>query len=226
VKVVVTPTDLEAARSAAEAIASLLEHGVAVKGKASIALSGGRTPRAMVQALAAHDLAWSSIHLFQVDERAVPLDHPARNWSMLSPLAERVPLGNRHPMPVDSPDADRRYAADLHGFAGEQPCLDVVQLGLGDDGHTASLVPGDPAVEVVDRDVCWVGSYGGHRRLTLTRPVLHAAGHQVWLVTGSTKSDVVRDLISGDSTAPSTLVVNRETATLFADAPAAARLSY
>ena len=104
---------------------------------------------------------------------------------------------------------------------GSPPQLDVVHLGLGTDGHTASLVPGDAALDVVDRDVCWVDSYQGHRRLTLTIPALVNARHQAWLVRGSSKAGALRDLTTGDSVAPSGLVLNRGTATLFVHADAA-----
>ena len=222
--VVVSPSEAEAANAAANAITALLTESITARKTASLALSGGRTPATMVQELSTHDIAWDAVHIFQVDERAVPLHDPARNWSMLSPLVERVPERNRHPMPVESSDGDSEYAAELLTLGGSPPTLDVVQLGLGADGHTASLVPGDPAVDVVDRDVCWVDCYQGHRRLTLTRPVLSRARHQVWLVTGSAKSQAVRDLTTGDSTAPSALVLNRETAMLFLDADAAAQI--
>jgi 6-phosphogluconolactonase len=224
VRILVSPSDVDAAQAAADHIAGLMSEAIAARGWASLALSGGKTPQTMVQALAAHEIAWNSVHLFQVDERAVPLDNAARNWTTLGSLVDRVPKGNRHPMPVEVPDADHRYSAQLHEIAGDPPRFDVVHLGVGVDGHTASLVPGDPAVGVVDRDVCWVESYQGNRRLTLTVPVLTDARHQVWLVTGSEKSDAVSGLISGDSTAPSALVINRETAALFVDSDAASTM--
>jgi 6-phosphogluconolactonase len=226
VHVVVSPSEAEAARAAADAIARLLKNSIAARGTASLALSGGRTPQIMVQMLSTHELAWDSVHLFQVDERAVAMHDPARNWSMLRALVERVPGSNRHPMPVESADADRQYSAELRTITGEPSRLDVVHLGLGTDGHTASLVPGDGALAVVDRDVTWVDPYQGHRRLTLTIPTLFDARHQIWLVTGSAKSAAVGDLTSGDSTTPSALVLNRETATLLVDADAASQIGF
>ena len=223
-RTLVSPSDIDAAQAAADHIAGLMSDAIAARGTASLALSGGKTPQTMVRTLAAHDIAWDSVHLFQVDERAVPLDNLARNWTMLGSLVDQVPEGNRHPMPVEVSDADHLYSAQLRRIAGDPPRLDVVHLGLGADGHTASLVPGDPAVGVVDRDVCWVESYQGNRRLTLTVPVLTDARHQVWLVTGSEKSDAVSGLTSGDSTAPSALVLNRQTAALFVDADAASHI--
>ncbi|MFL6070678.1 MAG: 6-phosphogluconolactonase, partial [Actinomycetes bacterium] len=169
-RLVVSPSDAEAAGVAADTIASLLAEAVAVRGTASLALSGGKTPADMAGKLANHEIAWPSVHIFQVDERAVSLDDAARNWSMLQPLVDRVPEGNRHPMPVEANDADLRYSDLLHAVVGSPLQLDVVHLGLGTDGHTASLVPGDAALDVVDRDVCWVAPYEGHRRLTLTIP--------------------------------------------------------
>jgi 6-phosphogluconolactonase len=174
----------------------------------------------MVEHLAERDVAWSNVQLFQVDERAVPLDDPARNWNTLQPLAARLPPANRHPMPVEGADADEQYSTLLQETLGSSGLMDVVHLGLGTDGHTASLVPGDPAVDERDRDVCWVSAYQGHRRLTLTQPVLHQARHQVWLVSGRDKADALGDLVQGRSTGPAARVINTDSATLFADAAA------
>ena len=221
-RVVVSPSDREAAELAADTIASLLAEAIAVRGTASLALSGGQTAVDLVRQLVTHDIAWPAVHVFQVDERAVPLHDPARNWLIVEPLAELVPESNRHPMPVEANDADLRYSELLRIVVGSPLRLDVVHLGLGTDGHTASLVPGDAALDVADRDVSWVERYQGHRRLTLTIPPLVNARHQAWFVRGSAKADALRDLTTGDSVAPSALVLNRATATLFLDADAAA----
>lgn len=215
------PTLRAANEAAAEAIAQLISTAVSDRGQAVIALSGGRTPAEMVRTLATIPLPWDRVHLFQVDERVVPADDPARNWSHLGLLAELVPVTHRHPMPVEDPDADSRYSEELCLSAGRPPLLDVVHLGLGEDGHTASLVPGDPVLDVVDQDVAWVGSYRGHRRLTLTLPVLARARHQVWLVTGSGKATSVRELAAAGYTSPGARAMRGAVATVFVDAGAA-----
>ena len=114
VRVVVSPSEGEAADLAADTVTSLLAEAIATRGTASLALSGGKTPAGMVRKLAIRDVAWASVHVFQVDERAVSLNDPARNWSMLQPLVECVPESNRHPMPVEASDADLKYWAAAH----------------------------------------------------------------------------------------------------------------
>ena len=166
----------------------------------------------MLQTLANDDLPWSEIDVFQVDERIVSEDHPARNLTRL-----RRALGNRpaviHPMPVDEADLDR--ASDDYAAALPES-LDIVQLGLGADGHTASLLPGDSALDVVDHDVALTGPYQGHRRMTLTYPAINRAGLIVWLVAGADKSGAVRRLLAGDRTIPASGVDDRQSM-LFAD---------
>lgn len=185
-----------------------------------MALSGGSTPAPMVSRLSACDVPWAAVQLLQVDERQVSADDPDRNWSMFRPLAEVIAPENRHPMPVEAADADVRYSELLQSIAGNPPQLDVVHLGLGADGHTASLVPGDLVVDIDDRSVSWVDPYRGHRRLTLTLPVLRNARCQIWLVAGADKADAVRELTSGQGSTPAAKVLNRDTATLFIDAAA------
>ena len=220
-QVVVAPSVDAACAAAADDIASHLREAVTARGAASLALSGGTTPVAMIRMLADCDLDWSRVELFQVDERVVPIDDPARNWSLLRPLVTRGPPPRLHPMPVEADDGDVRYGRVLADVIGRAGVLDVVHLGLGVDGHTASLVPGDQVVEVSDRDVAWVGEYRGHRRLTLTAPVLRAAAHQVWLVAGADKAAALGELVDGRSQAPAARVVGRGAAVL-ADATAAA----
>lgn len=192
------PDAVAAAHRAAAVAAGRLRDAVAERGQATLALSGGRSPAVMVAALADCDVPWGSVHLFQVDERVVPADHPDRNWRGLAPLVACLPGGNVHPMPVELGHADLAYAEELRRRAGRSPVLDVIHLGLGTDGHTASLVPGDPALDVVDRPVAFTGEYLGHRRLTLTFPVLNRARQVVWLATGAEKALVVRRLLAAD----------------------------
>ncbi|MFA9431077.1 6-phosphogluconolactonase [Egicoccus sp. AB-alg2] len=212
----------------AATIAAMLREAVAARGVATLAVSGGRTPSAMLAALAAEDVPWTKVWLLQVDERVAPAGDPARNLVGLQDALVRhgpVPAGRILAMPVDgtstSEEAARRYAATLRDVAGRPPVLDIVQLGLGDDGHTASLVPDDPASEVTDADVAATETYRGHRRVTLTRPTLDRARHRVWLVTGADKAGAVARLWAADPTIPGGRI-RREHALLLLD-PAAAR---
>jgi 6-phosphogluconolactonase len=192
------PTARAAVDRAAQVIAELLGRAVATRGRASLALSGGRTSAALVSALNVSDAPWNAVDLFQVDERLVPADHRDRNWRALVDLADRVSLGHAHPMPVELGAGADVYAAELVAAAGSPPVLDVVQLGMGADGHTASLPPGDPVVEVDDRDVALSGEYAGHQRMTLTVPALRRARAVVWVVVGADKADAVRRMVNGD----------------------------
>ena len=197
-----------AALAAAERIASAARAAVRERGRFLVALSGGRTARAMLQALAAEPLRWECIHVFQADERAAPDGHPERNWTRLR--ADLLDGPHRveprlHPMSVGAGDlaaAADRYAKELTAIAGDPPVLDLVHLGLGDDGHTASLVPGDAALACDDAPVAATRRYRGWRRLTLTIPVLGAARALLWFVTGSAKREAVRRLLAGDRGIP------------------------
>jgi 6-phosphogluconolactonase len=226
VRVVVAADRADLARQAAVEIATTLRTAVAARGQASLAVSGGSTPGDLLEALAAEPLPWDRLHLLQVDERIAPARHPARNLELLRRrLLSHHALADRqvHPMPVDEPDpetAAASYARTLHELAGDPPVLDVVQLGLGTDGHTASLVPDDPVLEVVDRDVAATGSYGGWRRLTLTVPTIARARSVVWLVAGADKRRTVARLLVRDPGIPASRVPP-DRAVLFLD-PAAA----
>ncbi len=178
------------------------------RGRFLVALSGGATPSRMLERLAGEDLPWPLVHVFQVDERVVGASDPARNFTRLrASLLDRVPLPAEqiHPMPVEATDlraAAARYSATLRELAGTPPVLDLVHLGLGDDGHTASLVPGDPALDVVGAEVAVTGSYRGFRRMTLTYPMLDRARRILWLVTGPGKTEALRRLGQGDRSIP------------------------
>jgi 6-phosphogluconolactonase len=219
--------DMEAAaRSAAEVIAAEARGAVAARGRFLMAVSGGRTPWIMLRALAAEDVPWKSVHIAQVDERVAPAGDPDRNLTHLrESLLEHAPLpaGQIHAMPVESPDleaAARQYARELQEIAGLPPVLDLAHLGLGADGHTASLVPGDPVLDVADRDVAVTGVYQGRRRMTLTYPSLNRSRLVLWLVTGSEKAAMLARLRDGDVSIPAGRV-RRDQALILADRAAA-----
>lgn len=218
------------AREAARFLIDEARRAIAARGRFSLALSGGSTPWRMLGCLAPGDLDWERVEVFQVDERVAPAGSEERNLTHLEAgLARRVPLPARqvHAMPVDAADLDgaaRAYAARLRAVTGEPALLDLVHLGLGADGHTASLVPGDTVLETRDAEVAMTAApYQGRRRMTLTRPALDRARVLLWLVTGAGKADVLRRLHEGDPGIPAGRV-SRERAVVFADRAAAASL--
>jgi 6-phosphogluconolactonase len=218
-----------AARWAAMFIAARAREAVRERGRFLVALSGGETSAPMLKALAQLRLPWRCVELFQVDERAAPFGSAARNLTRLDELlVSRVslPAQSVHPMPVEDADlmaAAAGYAGNLVAVAGAPPVLDLVHLGLGDDGHTASLVPGDAALDANDIWVAATGPYRGFRRITLTVPVLDRARCVLWLVCGARKSDVLARLANGVGGIPAALV-SRDRAWIVADEPAAAAL--
>jgi len=216
-----------AARRAAELIASDARAAVEARGRFAFAVSGGHTPWQMLRALADEDVPWQAVHLFQVDERVAPAGHADRNLTHIGEsLLGRVPLppGHLHAMPVEEPDleaAAARYARELASVVGTSAVLDLVHLGLGPDGHTASLVPGDPVLAVRGADVAPTGVYQGRRRITLTYPVLDRARRILWLVTGAEKAGMLVRLRAGDPSIPAGQV-RQDRALLIADRAAAA----
>ena len=195
-----------------------------------MAVSGGRTPWLMLQELAHVNLPWSSVHLFQVDERVALADDTERNWTHITAsLLERAPLQPHQlfPMPVtqtDLPAAARQYGRALQRTAGAPAVFDLVHLGLGNDGHTASLLPGDAALDVTDTDVALTDPYRGCRRMTLTYPLLNRARRVLWLVTGIEKAVMVKRLVAGDRSIPAGRVAQHN-AWLLLDQGAAGRVS-
>jgi 6-phosphogluconolactonase len=191
-----------------------LKARIALRGNASIAVSGGRTPWPVFERVSEAPIEWNAVDVFQVDERVAPPGSAERNLTGLTEtLFDRV-QATAHPMPVDVPDLEAaadRYATEL------PPSLDVVHLGLGDDGHTASLVPLDPGLLIEDQLVAITDPYRGHRRMTLTRPALDGAGLIVWIVSGSDKAEMVERLIAGDTSIPAGLI-SQERAVLVTDA--------
>jgi 6-phosphogluconolactonase len=225
-KVVVLPDSASAARRAAQFIAADARAATAARGRFSFAVSGGRTPWQMLRALADEDIHWNAVHLFQVDERIAPAGDPDRNLTHIGEsllVQGRLPPAHLHAMPVEAPDvaaAAARYSRELESVAGAPPVLDLVHLGLGTDGHTASLVPGDPALDLTGDDVTVTGVYQGHQRMTLTLPALNRARRILWLVTGAEKQPMLARLRAGDHSIPAGRV-RREHALILADAAAA-----
>ena len=198
--------DAEAvARRAADIVGAAAREAIAARGRFTFAVSGGRTPWAMFRELADEDVPWKQVGIWQVDERIAPDGDPDRNLSSLQPV---IPSdADLRPMPVTEPDleeAAHRYAATLP----EQ--FDLIHLGMGDDGHTASLVPDDPVLEVTDRYVALTGEYRGLRRMTLTYPVLDRARRVVWLIAGDDKTPMLPRLLAGDEGIPAGRVSSSE----------------
>jgi 6-phosphogluconolactonase len=190
-----------AAQRGAELIAESAAAAIAERGSFSLAASGGKEPWEMYRRLRWLDseLDWQWVQIWQVDERVAPEGDPDRN---LTHLLESLPYDARdrlQPMPVTHPDleaAAREYATAL------PPSIDLVHLGIGPDGHTASLVPGDPVLEADDRRVAVTGEYQGRRRMTLTFPELARARRVFWLITGESKREPLRRLLEGDRSIP------------------------
>jgi 6-phosphogluconolactonase len=199
----------EVARRAAAIIAGSARAAVEARGRFVFAVSGGSTPAGMFRALSRERLPWNAVHLFQVDERIAPEGDADRNFiGLRTHLLAHVPLpGDQvHPMPVEAPDliaAASEYSNALaRATAGSPSTLDLVHLGLGEDGHTASLISGDAALDVIDHDVAVTGEYNGRRRMTLTLPSLNRARAVLWVVTGSGKAAMLSRLLDGDTSIP------------------------
>jgi 6-phosphogluconolactonase len=221
-RIEVCPDADAVASHAASYLAGVARAAVAERGRFVLAVSGGTTPRKMLRSLAEEDIPWPGVHLFQVDERVAPAGDPDRNLTHLSESllghaalrAEQI-----HAMPVEDTDleaAAARYAGLLGAVAGSPPVLDLVHLGIGGDGHTASLVPGDPVLEVEAADVAVTGPYQGRRRMTFTYPLLNRSRHILWVVAGSSKAQMLRRLRDGDRTIPAGRI-RADGAVVFAD---------
>jgi 6-phosphogluconolactonase len=214
------------AERAASIIADYAREAIAARGSFIMAVSGGRTPWIMLRQFAAAHIPWRAVHVVQVDERVAPAGHTDRNLTHLSESLldhSQLPPDQLYAMPVESPDLEAAagsYAATLRTIAGEPPVIDVVHLGLGPDGHTASLVPGDPVLDVDNADVALSGPYQGRRRMTLTYPILNRARRILWVVTGAEKAGMVNRLLDGDRGIPAGRV-RSDRALLLADSAAA-----
>jgi 6-phosphogluconolactonase len=221
-KLVVLEDADSVALAAARTIAADAREAFAARGRFALAVSGGHTPWIMLRALAEEDVPWAGVQVFQVDERVAPAGHPDRNLTHLhESLFQHAPLRPEqiHAMPVESADlhaASRQYALTLGKILDSPPILDLAHLGLGPDGHTASLVPGDAALDVTDEDVAPTALYAGRRRMTLTFPALNRARRVLWVVTGTEKVQMLRRLLDGDASIPAGRV-HREHALVMAD---------
>jgi 6-phosphogluconolactonase len=231
VKIEVLADEAAVARRAAELVAADARKSVSARGRFVIAVSGGRTPWVMLRQLADEDVPWAQVHVAQVDERVAPAGDPDRNLTHLreSLLAHAplLPPENVHPMQVEADDLEAaagEYAATLARIAGSPPVLDLCHLGLGPDGHTASLVPGDPVLNVSDRDVALSQTYQGRRRMTLTYRIINRSARILWLVTGSEKTGPLVKLRNADQSIPAGRVDGRR-ALVLADAAAASALN-
>ena len=216
------------AKIAAELIAAEAQAAVAARGKFIMAVSGGKTPWQMLRDLAGEDVPWPDVHVFQVDERIAPAGDPDRNLTHLrESLLSHAPLRPEqiYAMPVEEKDleaAARSYADTLQKIAGSPPVLDLAHLGLGPDGHTASLVPNDSVLEVTNADVALTGIYQNRRRMTLTYPLLNRSRCVLWVVTGAEKVAMLVRLRDGDVSIPAGRI-RRENALVLADRAAAAQ---
>ena len=215
-----------AAQAAAIFVAAEAREAIAARGRFVMAVSGGKTPWLMLQALAHEDVPWEAVHLAQVDERVAPAGDPDRNLTHLLESLRGIDAlrsDHIHAMPVEDPNlesAASQYATVLNQIAGSPAVLDLVHLGLGPDGHTASLVPGSPVLDVDDADVALTAVYQGRRRMTLTYPIINRARQVLWLVTGKDKAEIVDRLRQGDTSIPSGRI-EQEHALMIADRLAA-----
>jgi 6-phosphogluconolactonase len=197
----------EAARDGAAVLAAAARDAVAARGTAAIAVSAGRTPWRMIALLGEEDVPWTELGIWQVDERVAPRDHDDRGLKhLLAALPHPVHVAA---MPVDGDESTLEAHAAAYA-AGLPARFDLVHLGLGADGHTASLVPGDPVLDVHDRDVAISGPYQGRLRMTLTFPVLNRARAAMFLVTGEEKAEAVRKLLARDTSIPAARVQTPE----------------
>jgi len=226
VEIEILPDADSVAQRGAAIVAGEARAAVAARGQFVVAVSGGSTPWRMLRALAGEEIPWEGVHVVQVDERVAPAGHPDRNLTRLREnLLGHTPLRPEriHAMPVESSDleaAAAQYARTLREIAGSPQVLDLVHLGLGSDGHTASLVPGDPVLAVTGADVALTGVYQGRRRMTLTYPVINRSRRVLWLVTGSGKAGMLRRLRDADPSIPAGRILG-DRALVLADRAAA-----
>jgi 6-phosphogluconolactonase len=206
-------------RRGAELIAEAVRAGDAERGASTLAVSGGHDPWPMFSQLEDLIEDWTAVTIFQVDERVAPPGSDERNLTHLIESLSIGAQGSIKPMPVN--DDDLEAAADRYAESLPE-ALDIAHLGLGPDGHTASLVPGDPVLDVTDKRVAVTsGEYQGVRRMTLTYPELERTRHLLWVVTGESKVDALKKLIDQDPSTPSGRVRPEGDSLILADRAAA-----
>lgn len=218
------------AQKAAAYLEEKIKETIQAKGSFSMAISGGRTPWEMLKILAKAPLRWNRVNIFQVDEREAPDGHPDRNLTQLfqsiqdSGIVTKV---NIFPMPVTAENLEEgcaEYSNTIKSITGDG-ILDLVHLGMGADGHTASLIPGDQVCEVIDKEVAMTfGPYQGRNRMTLTYPIINQAKEILWIVTGGEKAEMVNRLLQADPSIPAGKV-QQDRATLLLDEPAGRLIS-
>ena len=206
-------------RRGAELIAEATNAAISERGHCALAVSGGHDPWSMFSQLEDFDLDWTEMEIFQVDERVAPAGSDERNLTHLVETLSIGAQGSIRPMPVTDDDLDA--AADR--YAEQLPdTLDLAHLGIGPDGHTASLVPDDPVLEVTDKRVAvTAGDYQGVRRMTLTYPEINRTRKLLWVVTGEEKVDALQKLIAQDPSTPSGRVRPEGDSLILADRAAA-----
>lgn len=234
----IEPVETWAVR-AADRLAAEIGESIARRGRCLMALSGGTTPGPVLAELARRPLDWAMVTVLQVDDRLAPMSDPRRNLAGIKAAFEGLPvswlplpvdrlLRDGQPNTADDPPPPRaevdtalgELTSRLIELADDPPVIDIAQLGLGEDGHTASLVPGDPAVSELRRYAALTGPYQGLRRLTLTRPMFDRAHCVIWLVKGQSKAEPLGRLLAGDMSIPAGLIRPRHSLIL-ADADAA-----
>ncbi len=224
----ILPDAQAVAQKATQIIAELAQERIRLTGTFSFAVSGGSTPWKVLRQLADAALNWESVELFQVDERIAPAGDAQRNLTQITQNLldhSALSLEQIHAMPVEQTDiesAAESYAQQLIKLCGNPPQLDLIHLGLGEDGHTASLLPSDPARKS-QKLVTITKEYQGLRRMTMTYPAINAAQRRLWIVTGTNKQSMLERLYQGDDSIPAGLV-ERENAIILADQNAAGKL--
>jgi 6-phosphogluconolactonase len=186
------------AAAGAAFVAELARAAVEADGSFHFAVSGGHTPWAMFAELTQQEVPWDAVVIYQVDERVAPAGDPDRNLTHLRQALGPAPA-QVWPMPVEESDLEAAAAEYADALPEE---FDLVHLGLGPDGHTASLVPDDPVLDVTNRLVALTRPYQDRVRMTLTYPALARARQLLWLITGSDKKEPLAKLLAGDTTIP------------------------
>lgn len=216
------PDSLQVAENAAKYLEQKILGSIKEKGSFSMAISGGKTPWQMLKILTKAPLPWNRVNIFQVDEREAPDGHPDRNLTQLFKTLEDTGIitkVNIFPMPVVAENLEaacKEYADTIQEITGDG-VLDLVHLGMGADGHTASLIPGDQVCEVYDKDVAMTfGPYQGRMRMTLTYSSINRAKEIFWVITGDEKKEMVQRLIQKDQNIPAGKV-SQENAFLITD---------